>query len=46
MICIDKKMLLKMWNRVYSDKSEIDLSDGIIKISISVENYDETQAGN
>ena len=30
-----------IWNRVYSDRSGLDISDETIKISISVESYDE-----
>ena len=45
MIYIDKKYF-KTWNRVYSDRSELELSDGTIRfqISVSVESYDEKTA--
>ena len=35
-----------MLNRVYSNRSELDLSVETIKIPISVESYDEKTVGN
>ena len=47
MIFIDNKYFW-IWNRVYSDRSKLDISDKsiIVQISISVESYDENTAEN
>ena len=43
-----KNLFLYIWNSVYSDKSELDLSHKTMKfkISLSVESYDENTVDN
>ena len=41
---MDKKIYSLKGNIVYSDRSELDLSDETIEISFSVESYDEKTA--
>ena len=40
------KNIFKTWNSVYFDRSEQDLSDVTIKISNTVDSYDEKTAEN
>ena len=38
---MDEKIFFYAYDKVHSDRSELDLSDATIKISISVKSYDE-----